>query len=637
MNSMSQRKYQIVKYLINKKIFLSSTELAEVFKVSNRTIKTDMKIIGLEEKALGIRLTIHPQKGYGVEIINLDLWQKNAQETKSKDYNLQADRVLYLLNQLLNTNDYQSFAHLQKEIFISSSTLKKDLELVKQLVSEEGLSLEQNKTKGLRIVGDEYLIRKMMSKYIDIDLNSIDSYNRMYASYVFSFTELKELTKYILRILNEEKIPLLGLDVTNILIHIIISSYRVKHGFQILNIHQFLPRDRVEHSIARKISEVLREKFKINLGDYEVDYLALTLSSKGVPNNTNYDEIKNLILDSYQSIAESYDIHFDINDDYSNALIYHVQAMKDRLSMGATIEAKVIEMVREKFVLAYEMSLIYQQHFLQKFNMELNNVELCYLALHFGAMLENTKIQQRLPRLFIISELRTGNVLLLKNECIANLGHLVHVVGVFSPYEINSLDLNASDILLTTEDNQALSRFRTLKIPTIFDEETVSRIRDFIKSDLLVNELFHSKLFFIEEQANIDIHTYLNDKAKYYKHLGFVEDAEEFFQYTLEREKIQGTRYANIVALPHPIHAISHRSFISTILFKTGVQWFDNEEVQLVFYIGIRPKEKNTTSSFQLLSRITSNPELIKEIMRVKQYEQFIEILRKIKHQEDIL
>jgi lichenan operon transcriptional antiterminator len=631
------RYLRIAHYLLNSKQSLTSLELARIFNVSSRTIKTDIKILIQNQETLGLNVHSQNAKGYAVELVELKYWEQAYLQTDSHDYNNQADRVLTLLRVLVNSQDYISLNVLEKDLFVSRSTLIKDLDLVKKLLNEENTQLELKKNYGIKIVGDELSIRKIMLKYIDIDLNSIDSYNKIYASNVFTFDDIKFLTKAILGIFDSYKVPLLGLDVTNILIHIMISSYRVKHGFQILNIDNNIDQNRNEYKIASDIVKVIHDKFHIHLSQFELMYLALTLISKGVPNTNNYEEIKTLIQSTYQKIGQSYDIDFDIEDDYSNALIYHVQAMKDRLIIGANIEAKVIEMVREKFVLAYEMALLYQQEFQLKYQISLNNVELCYLALHFGAMLENLEIKKTLPKLYIISELRSGNVLLLKNECIANLGHLVHVEGVLSPYEIQNLKINASDILLTTEKNSLLNQYRTLKVPTIFSTETFDEIREFIYKNKSSQDLFQNSLFFIETETVENIEQYLRYKTQYFQQLSLINDADLFYKETLEREKIQSTRYASLLALPHPINAMAEKSFISTIIFKQGAKWFDQSSVQLIFYIGIKPKEKNIADSFQLLSKITSNPSIIQEILQVASFAQFKSILNKIKKQEEIL
>lgn len=631
---MKTRRYEIAEHMMGQKQFLTSQQLAETFSVSIRTIKSDMKQLASEASQIGIKVSSSTKLGYSIELKNKSMWKKILEEFSQNDLNLQANRIRAILNTLLISNDYVSYNILAKKVNVSISTLNKDLQTVYRLIEEEGLRFETARNKGIRVIGNELYMRKLISKYVDIDLTSIDSYNRIYASRVFSYDELKSLTNEILRIFNDHEINLLGMNVTNLLIHIIISSYRIKTGYEISFIDKKVDQARIEYQVSQDIAHILEKNYLIKFGEYEIEYLALSLMSKGLRNDANYQEIRDLILMTYEQISESYDVQFNINDDYSNALIYHVQAMKDRLKHGASIQAEVIEMVREKFVLAYEMALIYQEKFYTKFKLDLNDVELCYLALHFGAMLENLKIKEILPKLYIISELRTGNVLLLKNECIANLGHMVNVEGIFSPYEIHKLDIKPSDYVLSTEEIQNKRNLKMMTIPSILGKESIEKIKAFIEEDGLIADLFNHRLFFIEERSNLDVEIFLKSKTQFFQQIGFVEDAESFYKLTLDRELLQSTRYASIVCLPHPIRASSSKSFISTILIKQGIRWFDGQMVKLIFYIGIKPKEKNATKSFQVLSSITSHPELIQEILACQNYEEFINHLHKMQKRE---
>jgi len=634
----NQRQLKILEYLVDCNDYKTSAQLAHHFDVSDRTIKEDIKsIISLIDQA-GINVISQTNRGYKIEVNDNEkyIFYIKSYDNLS-DFNTQNNRIQYILYRLLTSHSYVTLDTLSNEMFISISTLKNDINLIKKLVDAEKLKLSSVVKKGLKIEGDEHIIRSMISKYARIDLFSIESYNNLFASKVFSFNDIKKISASIVEILHEFNLDLLGLNVTNLLIHIIISVFRIQNGYEIQQIKMDFEPNKIEFKISKRITEKIEREDGFKFIDSDSEYLGCCLLGKAVQKTQDIEEVKNIISRTYKTIYENFNIEFDENDEDSNALYFHTLAMRERLKYGITIEPKIVEMVRTKFVFAYEMAIIYQQEFYNHYKQELNDVEVCYIAVHFGAMIENQKLKDILPKLAIISEARTGHTLLLKNELLSRFNHSFNIIGIYSPYEVNRTMLSKFDYVLSTEDIDSSIHKNYLKIPVSLDERAILDIQNFIKETPIINEIFKRSLFF--KLANpISIQHTLNSLAIEFERQKLVESGLEFFQQTLVRENLQSTRFSRKHVLPHPIKAISKVSFISTIIIKDGIDWFDRKPVKLILYIGINPNDKKRIKEvFSLLSEISSNENLIDSLIESRNYDEFISQLSEhIKNKKEI-
>jgi len=621
----NQRQFKILEYLVELGDFRTSAQIANHFDVSDRTIKDDIKSIITTNEIAGINVISQTNRGYKIEVFDFEKFNFYIKSYDNiQDFNTQNNRIQYILYRLLTSDSFVTLETLSNEMYISISTIKNDINLIKKLVNDENLKLNSIVKKGLKIEGDEHIIRSMITKYARIDLFSIESYNNLFASKIFSFEDIKKISTSIVEILHEFHLDLLGLNVTNLLIHLIISVFRIQNGYEIQQINMNFEVNNIEFKISRRIAEKVEKDYGFKFSDSEIEYLGFCLIGKAVQKSQDIEEVKNIISRTYRTINENFNIEFDENDEDSNALYFHTLAMRERLKYGITIEPKIVEMVRTKFVFAYEMAIIYQQEFYNYYHQELNDVEVCYIAVHFGAMIENQKLKDNLPKLAIISEARTGHTLLLKNELLSKFNHSFNIVGIYSPYEVSKFMLSKFDYVLSTEDIDPTIHKNYLKIPVTLDDKVISEIHSFIKETPVINEIFKRSIFF--KLANpISIQHTLSSLAIEFERQKLVENGLEFYQQTLVRENLQSTRFSKNHVLPHPIKAISKVSFISTIIIKDGIDWFDGKLVKLILFIGINPNDKKRIKEvFSILSEISSNEHLIDELIESKNYDEFI-------------
>lgn len=623
----SNRQNQIVQLLLDSQSFLTSQQIADFLQVSTRTVKDEIKGLLAVQEMLGLNVESIRGKGYMIKIASVEEWSKHQNVfTSVVDLNTQNNRIRIILQRLLISDDFTKLRDLAAELSISLSTLNKDLVFVKTMLEEEGLALKGTSNRGVMIIGTEQKIRKTLAKYLDLDLFSIESYNRLLKTNMFSYDEIKYLSQRFVDILHEYNMDVLGLNITNLLIHIIISIYRIKSGYTIQHIHVHEDRKLVEFEIANKIAWVIQDKFNIALPTEEIEYLGFCLMGKGVRRKQEVKEVKELITKIYKLINDNFNIVLDEEDDYSNALYFHTLALKDRLDYGIVVDGTITEMVRQRFVLAYEMAIIYQHEFYAHYHVELNDIEVCYVAVHFGAMIENQKLKEFLPKLIIVTEARTGNALLLKNEIISKFGHLINAVGIYSPYELSKVDITKIEYILSTETLNLTIQKSYLVIPINLDSKALNKISTYIQNKSIIFEIFKKNLFYIREME--DLNELLLSCAKDFEKLGYIENSQEFYQQTLEREKLQSTRFSYSLALPHPLVALSKISFISVIVLKRDMLWFDGQKVRLILYIGINPKDKKRINEiFEILSEISSNQQLIKELANVESHQLFMKKL----------
>ena len=97
--------------------------------------------------------------------------------------NTPEERQNYILMRLLDLNDYITIQDLADEIYVSKSTINRDLTFIEKWLNTEGLKLIKKPNKGLKVCGSEKNMRSaiasLLSKTITKSewLEVIEDYN----------------------------------------------------------------------------------------------------------------------------------------------------------------------------------------------------------------------------------------------------------------------------------------------------------------------------------------------------------------------------------------------------------------------------------------------------------------------------
>ena len=147
--------------------------------VSSRTIRNDIKELNSILKDAGAEIESEVGQGYFLKINDDARYEEFLKSLESSESKVESqniipsepkDRELYIINKLLlralNKEEKFDLFDLEEELFISNSTLKKDLRSVDKVLKKYDLKVSITKTYGVRIIGEEAKIRYCISDYI---------------------------------------------------------------------------------------------------------------------------------------------------------------------------------------------------------------------------------------------------------------------------------------------------------------------------------------------------------------------------------------------------------------------------------------------------------------------------------------
>ena len=632
-NLLTSRQKKILAYLNGQEDYITSDQIAETLEVSSRTVKNDIKELKNISKQLGVEICSQRTRGY-LLIVHDNQTYGIYSEGSYIDLNVQNDRVVLLLQRLLAEKNFVQLSDLAEYLNISLSTLHTDLKLAKLMLKEDRIFIVSQPNKGIKVEGNEGDIRSALSRYINANFLLIRSYDSILNKNVLSTNGIKILSDFLVDILRNAYDSFLGLEVTNLLIHIVIIISRNKSGFYVqfndsrISIKMI---DSKERNIANKIADFLRVNFDINLPQEEVYYLSFCILRHCTPNN-NLNAVDSFLKDVYYAIKQTFGIEIKTEHEGYDALYYHSVGLCNRSKYKLQISDKQsLEFVKNKFILAYEMAMIYKRLFKKNFSNDLNDIEIYYITIHFGAILESQKLENTLPTVLLVTEMRLGKVLLLKNELMFYLRSYIKRIDILSPYAINEEVLKKYKFVLSTESLRKLHNFfikNFLLIPFELNNLVIKQIKNYLTSKLVPEDIFKETVFFLNPKVK-NVNDLIMKMAKNFWELGYIDDYKSFYYLTMQREKLQSTHIGYVLAMPHPIRSASKVNFISVSIFSEGLKWFDGNNVKLVFYVGFTGNKKEETARiFDLLSLICSNDKLIDELILAKSSVDFISILK---------
>jgi lichenan operon transcriptional antiterminator len=393
-----------------------------------------------------------------------------------------------------------------------------------------------------------------------------------------------------------------------------------------------------EYNVAKELIDNILKKMNIDIACSEVYYIAqCLLASKkltDISESMDKKHVKKLVNIILKEIHEKLSIDFT-NDEYLiDGLTLHLNIALTRIQFQMNIRNELLETIKNDYPLAFQMGVIAGKIVEQYDNIKINENEIGYIALHFGAALSRNGIKENIKakNIIIVCSSGLGISVLLKAKVEEYFHNRLNVIKVMPSYEINNQILDNVDYILSTVPLKNVKSDKIIKINRMLQKEDVENIE---------NKIFHK-----ETTELLEITTFFN-KDNFYIGKNF-ETKEECINFLadeaikkglmnnnakmsiFEREEMSSTSIGDLVAIPHPIYNECGTSFISILILNKPIIW-DDLFVQVVFLLNVEKGKMNLWEPmFLKLYNYIKLKNGVNSILKNKSYEVFINEFEKM-------
>lgn len=638
MAKINKRRKKIFNMLKSHPQGLNGEAISQQLGVSSRTIRSDIKAL---QDALGkynIRIFSSPTKGYRFSnfehlgSIEQELFKDSISKLETSK-----QRINYILYRLLeNTLNDVSITQndLAEEMYISLSTLKMHLNEVKDILKKYDLKIAQYKTKGIKISGEENKLR-----YCIVDIKNIHLENEFFQNLI-SNINTNLLDDIIKKVLSGRKLQLTDRSQKKLCMYIAIAIQRSKNNKTVVYPSSLTNKieNTFEYNVAKEIVENIYTQLNTDLSCSEVYYITqCLLASKkliDVSESTNKKHVKNLVNIILKEIYEKLSIDFT-NDEYLiDGLTLHLNIALTRIQFQMNIRNELLETIKNDYPLAFQMGVIAGKLVEQYDNIKINENEIGYIALHFGAALSRNGIKENIQakNIIIVCSSGLGISVLLKAKVEEHFHNRLNVIKVLPGYEVNEKTLENIDYILSTVPLKNIASDKIIKINRMLQKEDVENIENkiFHKKDTDLMEIttfFNKDNFYIDKdfETKEECINFLADEAI---KKGLMNNNAKMSIF--EREEMSSTSIGDLVAIPHPIYNECGTSFISILILNKPIIW-DDLFVQVVFLLNVEKGKMNLWEPmFLKLYNYIKLKNGVNSILKNKSYEVFINEFEKM-------
>lgn len=228
---MDERSRTILNLLLEQKS-VTAEQLAAHLHTSEKTVRNCVKSLRLLLEKHGALITSRPKVGFVLEIQDPELFQtfldSQSPAQPSDSGGESSQRIIQILQVFLSNLDrYVKVEELEEQLYLSKSSLNRELKSLRQLLSKRNLGFEIKPNHGMRIVGTEYDIRICIADYItkqDLSLSTAKEYDTLLAAVL----EVLELVR------QEEKLNLTNFGYENLVSHLYVAVSRIRQNKEII-------------------------------------------------------------------------------------------------------------------------------------------------------------------------------------------------------------------------------------------------------------------------------------------------------------------------------------------------------------------------------------------------------------------
>lgn len=640
---LSNRMMVILKELIAVQSAITGKELASTLNVTSRTIRDDIKALNeILAKQGGM---IQSRRGVGYELVvsNQELFKtfllklEQSKTTLGKEVpHTPEERTQFIIRKLLLAEGYMKSEDIAEELYISKSTLQNDLMAVRKILREFGLEIESRPYYGIQVVGDEQNLRYCLSEYL-FNREDIAIYLQKQIDSIIPKEEFDAIHSIILDAVKKYDIEISDIGINNLSIHLAIACKRIREGNYIslpsedleqLYIHQ-------EHRVAQQIVKKIEKALYVSFPKTEIAYVTIHLlgTKKAVEFNVDkqpvdsfFDrELVQTIREMIQKVDQTFNLQLEHDQELIVALGLHLQPTINRLRYGMNLRNPMLHDIKVNYPLAFDAAVLACEVLKEKVAVEIDENEIGYIALHFGAAMFRNTAPKDMKRCLIVCSSGVGSAMLLKCKLQNKYKDELHIENVIDYHRLNESLLKNIDFIITTIPLQQDIPVPIVYVNAILTEEDMRKIERLLR-DERKNELPYVKKEHIFLKKNLqtkeEVIHFLVDQLEKDQYVD-----ESFRQSVLDREQVSATSFGNLVAIPHPITPLTDETFWAICTLQNPIKW-GSRDVQFVCLLSVGKNEtEDLKAMYEFLINLIENRKKVTQLIQCEDHQTFINLL----------
>ncbi len=538
----------------------------------------------------------------------------------------QTERIWWLAGFFL-TDGKATLNQLADTLFVSESTIKNDIQLLKQELQPWDLELMRCR-QGLRLQGEEARIRACT---LDLIRN-----RKLLPDSALDESQIEQIRRSLEEVLQNETLILSESGLANLFLHIQVAALRVRKGKTVEVSH---PAPELFRNTAYKIACEVQNSLALRLPEGEIENLAWHIAAqKRGPACTlcpdEQGELQRAISEGLLEADRVYQSGLAGDPVLLSGLLAHLEVVQIRLQHHMNIANPILSEIRSQYPYAMELASILARRLEILFGCPVPLGETGFLAVHIGGALARKRhgASARL-KTAVVCTTGLGTSLLLLAKINEQFSDRLDVTGTYTLRQALELGPDEADLILSTVSLPEAARLPWIRISPLMTETDIRRVNGLIRQSrtgTCLQDLFREELFFADLPAadKWEVLDFLSQKLQ---ENGIVDErARTSFS---EREKLGTTEISPLVAVPHCMEGTVYEPAIAAAVLKKPIQW-EYGPVQVVIMIALSQEFLSKEHGFflRLYARL-SDPGLIKKLILKKD----ISILKQSFDKEDKL
>lgn len=605
---------------------ISSLEIATAIHLSDKTVRSRLKLLADELHFYGAELQARPGKGYRLIIKDEKKFQTWKDDSEDHIPTTFTGRVYYILAYLLRNYDYVKLENLSQMLYVSRNTITADLKQVECILEMHHLKIERRPNYGIRMEGSEFNRRLCIA-------NCIYKNNMGYKTTLAQRQEGQIVSDIASLIAKKYQMKISESSFESLIVYVVIANEQISKN-QPLNYTDEIKNEMIQSvgantiEAAKAMSEEIHKRLKVLYNADEQLYLALHLCGKvSLDHQGQYgnnlvisSQIDEYVLKMLNAVYEGISVDFRDNLELRMSLNQHMVPLDIRLRYDIPSINPILEQIKQEYAFAYTIAVCACSVLATQYKKDIPEDEIGYIAVLFALAMNKKDKATRKYNIVVVCASGRGTSQLFMVKYKQAFGEYINKIHECSVFNLEELDFKGEEIdfIFSTIPLSMALPVPVYEVSLLLSEKEISNYQRIFAygNDQIIYHYFASNLFIPSLKAESK-EAVLQQICDFTSKVIAVPD--DFYESVMKREEMGQTDFGNLVAIPHAYRILGGSKFVTAAILEEPI-WWGHHDVQVVFLISLSEDDPDIEQLYRTITNYLSDLELVNATIKQRSF-----------------